>query len=79
MTSHVALKLVNGRLKFTITKNGQLTSFKLFDVAHLCLTVYIEPRYGTVCFLINSDVIGTVEMGHRIVCFDVGQREYVVM
>ena len=34
--SHAALKLVNGMLKFTVTKNEQLTSCKLLDVSHLC-------------------------------------------
>ena len=48
-------------------------SFKLFDFGYLYLndTVYIEPTYDTTCFLINSDVTGTVEIDHRSVCFDV--------
>ena len=71
MPSHIALNLVNGMLKFTITKNELLTSFKLFDFAYLYLNGIIEPTYGTTCFLIKSDVPGTVEMDNRSVCFDV--------
>ena len=72
MPSHVALNLVNGMLKFTTTKNELLTSFKkLFDFAYLYLNGIIGPTYDTTCFLIKSDVPGTVEMDHRSVCFDV--------
>ena len=67
MPSHAALNLVNGMLKFTITKNELLTSFKLFDFAFL----YLNGIIGTTCFLIKSDVPGSVEMDHRSVCFDV--------
>ena len=43
MPSHVALNLVNGMLRFTITKNELLTSFKLFDFADL----YLNGIYRT--------------------------------
>ena len=38
-----ALNLVNGMLKFTITTNELLTSFKLFDFAYL----YLNGIYRT--------------------------------
>ena len=66
----IALNLVNGMLLFTIKKSELLTSFWLF-VPKRYISVYIEQTNDTTCFLINSDVTGTVEMDHRSVCFDV--------
>ena len=57
-------------------------SSKLFDVGRLYLSfvpVYIASKYNTTFCLINSDVIGIVEMGHRSVCFDVRQTEYDII
>ena len=71
MPSHVALNLVNGMLKFTITKNELLTSFKLFDFAYLYLNGIYRTNIRHDVLLISSDVPGTVEMDHRSVCFDV--------
>ena len=54
-------------------------SFKLFNVWHLYLNgVYrTSTRHGVI--LINIDVTGTVEIGHRSVCFDARNTECDVM
>ena len=66
-------------MKFTIAKNEQKChlNYSMWDI--LILTVCIEPTHDTVCFLINRDVTGTVEIGHRNVCFDARKTEYDVM
>ena len=79
MSSHVALNLVNGMLKLTITKNELLTLFKLFDFGHLYLNGVCRTDIRHDVLLINSDVTGTLEMVHRSVGFDVRLTEYHVM